>query len=251
MGTLSGKTILSTRPYQQDDKFKRLLVEKGAVVIDFPMIKTECIELNPSELNVNDYQWIVFTSKNAISCFVSQLKKLDYPISELDKIKFAVVGEATAQELEIQTGCRPFIHPSRNSKELAEALMKNIHSKDAVLLVLGELADSKLEAGLSRKASIKRVNIYKTIDLEYDNHPAIDILKKGEFDLIVFTSPSGYRNFLHFAERIQLKNHKAACIGATTAAELSSHGQEVLICSQKPEAVFFVKEIEDYFIKLQ
>ena len=46
MSGLENKIIISTRPLSTDDSIKRNLIEKGARVLDFPMIEICPIELN-------------------------------------------------------------------------------------------------------------------------------------------------------------------------------------------------------------
>ena len=79
MNTLINKIIISTRPLVEDDQIKSHLEAKGAQVLDFPMIRTECVEFSEKIKAVfaalNDYEWIVFTSKNGVICFYDLLNQ--------------------------------------------------------------------------------------------------------------------------------------------------------------------------------
>jgi uroporphyrinogen-III synthase len=103
MNTLTGKIIISTRPLTEDDLIKSHLVAKGAQVLDLPMIRTECVELSETIKTVftglNDYEWIVFTSKNGVICFYDLLSKAGVEANILSTKKIAVMGKATGDEV--------------------------------------------------------------------------------------------------------------------------------------------------------
>ncbi|MDD3078481.1 MAG: uroporphyrinogen-III synthase [Paludibacter sp.] len=245
------KKIISTRPLAEDDKIKNLLESKGAFVIDFPMIQTKCIQETDELLSVlkkiNNYNWIIFTSKNGALCLYQLLQKNGFSYEIIGSKKFAVIGKATAEKVQKLFGKPAFISSGRNAEDLLLEIRSEIHPTDKALLVLGELADNKLEAGLQEHCSVTRINTYQTCTIEQSGHPAVDKIIHNDYDLILFTSPSGFRNFHKIMLTHNIKEIKAACIGTTTEAEMQKFGFKPVVVSPKSDAESFVNEIEKYF----
>ena len=130
-------------------------------------------------------------------------------------------------------------------------IKREIQPTDKVLLALGELAEDKLQTGLDGICLAERINVYKTIDLEYTTTEIIDRIKDDKYDIILFTSPSGFRNFY----KIMLENKVAttfrmACIGTTTENEMLKNNCQPLVVSPKSDAESFANAIEKYLIQL-
>jgi len=133
---------------------------------------------------------------------------------------------------------------------LKELKNNRIKTGDSVLLILGELADNTLENGLAGLATIQRLNVYKTIETVSYSETIVEMIREDNYNMIIFTSPSGYRNFSRIMNENNIhKNYRIACIGKTTHKEVLNHGQKPLLVSSKPNAENFVTEIEAYFLK--
>lgn len=251
MSTLTGKIIISTRPLTEDDSIKNHLTAKGACVLDFPMIKTCGVELTAEQTlmlrAINDYEWIVFTSKNGVIHFYKQLNILNIDEQVIATTKIAVIGKSTGEEVLKHNKSPYLISSGKTSEDLLAEIQKEIKPCDKVLLALGELAEDKLEKGLIHSCIVHRINIYKTIELEYTSNDIIDRIRDDRYQMILFTSPSGFRNF----NRIMLANNirsniRAACIGKTTEMELLKNNCSPLVVSPKSDAESFANEIEKH-----
>ncbi len=251
MSKLTGKIIISTRPLTEDDSIKSQLTAKGACVLDLPMIKTSGVELTVEQESmlraINDYEWIVFTSKNGVIYFYKQLAALNIDEKVIAGKKIAVIGKSTGDEVQKHKVNTLLISLGRTSEDLLVEICKEIKPTDKILLALGELAEDKLEKGLSNNCIVHRINIYKTIDLEYTSNEIIDRIRDDNYLIILFTSPSGFRNF----NKIMLANDittqvRAACIGTTTEMELLKNNCRPLVVSPKSDAESFANEIEKY-----
>jgi uroporphyrinogen-III synthase len=245
--SLENKIIISTRPLSDDDTIKKSLSEKGALVLDFPMIKIVINALN-TEIqtvftNINTFEWLLFTSKNGVDCFFKILKHVE----TVSLPKIAVIGKTTANEVR-KNGFEPeLISSGSTSEDFIRELTTKLSSDDSVLLIQGELADTKFENNLT---SAKRLNIYKTIDTEEHSIDIIKRIKANNYDMLVFTSPSGFRNFVKIMNKNNCNaNYKIACIGKTTEKEVLQQGYTPLIVSAKSSGSFFTDEIERYFTK--
>jgi uroporphyrinogen-III synthase len=253
MNTLSNKIIISTRPLIEDDLIKNHLTAKGAQVLDFPMIRTECVELSENIKAVltelNDFEWIVFTSKNGVSCFYDLLNNAGGDAAILSSKKIAVMGKATGDEVVRRGGNAHLISSGRTAEDLLVEIKREIRPADKVLLALGELAEDKLETGLKGICHAERINVYKTIELEYTSNEITGRIKDDKYDIILFTSPSGFRNFykIMLANKIS-SNFRMACIGTTTEKEMLKNNCQPLIVSPKSDAESFANEIEKYLV---
>ncbi len=251
MKTLENKTIISTRPISDNDSIKTALIEKGAIVFDFPMIKIVINDLNAeirtALANINTFSWLLFTSKNGVDSFFKNVRNYSENI-EINSTKIAVIGEATANEV-IKNGVKvDFISSGNTSNDFITELKQKISSEDKILIIQGELADKKLETELAEISRVTRLNMYKTVDNEMFSENIINRIKREEYDLLIFTSPSGFRNF---AKTMKLNNcssnFKIACIGKTTENTVLELGYTPLIVSKKTGGDFFAQEIENYF----
>ena len=92
------KTILVTKGKVEAGKHFGSLMNEGAQLIYFPTIKIQhisnSIELNQSLEQFEKYDWIVFTSSNAVESFVTIKKARNL---DLSRVKVAVVGSETAE----------------------------------------------------------------------------------------------------------------------------------------------------------
>src|ERR1035441_5490100 len=72
----------------------------GAVVLLFPAVNfsepTETKELDQSIHSLNEFDWILFTSANAVRFFAGRCRKLGVEPSHDVKFRCAAVGPATA-----------------------------------------------------------------------------------------------------------------------------------------------------------
>lgn len=252
MSSLFDKVIISTRPLTKNDSIKNQLFAKGAVVLDFPMIKICAadltIEIKDSLQQITTYQWIVFTSKNGVDYFFQFLNRLNIKTDDLSSIKIAVLGKKTSEEV-LKNNCRPYLISSGNtSADLLSELADKIKPTEKVLLALGELAENTLEKGLFNPGKINRINVYKTIKPDIISTEIIEKIKKDNYDIILFTSPSG----VHYFYKIMIDNKmvvdlRTACIGKTTERAILQNNCKPLVVSQKSNAESLVKELETFF----
>src|ERR1051325_10573060 len=96
------KRILITRPRLHAEEFANKLHEAGFEPIYFPVIEIKPVEKNlaleRALSKLNCYEWIVFTSANAVEVvfnhYASCIKE------EKREVKFATIGPKTAEALQ-------------------------------------------------------------------------------------------------------------------------------------------------------
>ena len=93
---LHGKTILITRAASQSEELRAGLEAAGARVIECPAIEIvpveDWTEVDRAASNLPNYDWLIFTSSNAVELFMRRLQALGLTCST----PIAVVGAGTA-----------------------------------------------------------------------------------------------------------------------------------------------------------
>src|ERR1019366_7335653 len=137
---LFGKRVVVTRRAKQAGSFAARLTELGADVLEVPTIKlthpTERDAIIDCLLELNSYDWFVFTSANGVTAFFDMFFKRFQDLREIGGARIAAVGPATAaklRELHLQVDLQPeeFI-----GKKIAAAFKKyqNIENVKMCLL---------------------------------------------------------------------------------------------------------------------
>jgi uroporphyrinogen-III synthase len=256
MKSLENKVIISTRPLSADDSMHDHLIGKGATVIEFPMI--EIVKANivnnieEALSNIKAFNWIVFTSKNGVNYFFDILEKLTGNKTIPTSVKIASIGFVTTRELE-KNGTLPyFVSKGCTSTDLLKELsIGNIKPGSNILLPLGNLANDTLEKGFSSFANATRIDVYKTIETKTVSPEIIERIKKDNYDLIIFTSPSGFINFTRIMKENECAHKfRMACIGSTTEKEILQNGFKPLLVSTKSDGISFAQEIENYYLNI-
>jgi uroporphyrinogen III methyltransferase/synthase len=183
---LTGKTIVITRASGQAGELRTQLETVGARVIECPTIQIvppkSWRPVDEAIKNLNSYQWLLFTSANAIDQFMSRLKgaRITIPI--------AVVGSATAGRL-LDYGLRAARIPKDFRAEGLLEIFPEILVGTRILFPRAEVAREILPDELRRRgATLDVVVVYRTVKAEGGN--LREILESEDVDCVVFTSPS-------------------------------------------------------------
>ncbi|MBM2814605.1 MAG: hydroxymethylbilane synthase [Ignavibacteria bacterium] len=255
MSNLSGRTIISTKPLSDEDYMKDYFISRSANYLWMPLI--EILPSRESEnikyifQNLENFDWVLFTSKNGVEYFFRYFHSLQHNNKFPEKIKLAAIGDRTALELQ-KFGFTPdFISNGTTSKEfLRNIIIKYDLNGKKILLALGELAKNTLEAGLQGIAEVTRINVYRTVPIENYSKEIIHKIKSDNYDIIIFTSPSGFEHFLDIAKIEGIgREIKFACIGTTTCESALNQGYKPLLVSSKPDGLIFAQEIEELLLK--
>jgi len=227
---LFGKRILVTRPKDQSMELVERLEAMGAEAIEAPMIRILPPEddgpLEEACARAGDFDWIIFSSANAVDAFIGRLLAGPADLRALGGVKLCGVGPGTAEHL-TRLGLKVDLVPSEYR---AEAVLRALSDSGGVrgLKVLLPHADigRELIADELRKqgADVTEIVAYRTIAVEADREGEPDIyrmLLERSVDVVTFTSASAVRNFVRIlgAEPAAdlLAATVVACIGPVTA----------------------------------
>ncbi|MFZ0885437.1 MAG: uroporphyrinogen-III synthase [Candidatus Acidiferrales bacterium] len=256
-GPLAGKRIVVTRAPEQASELIRALEALGADVLLLPTVSFASAE-NPAELDaafarLADFDWILFTSQNAVRFFCRRWMELGRERAQLASVRgnVAAVGSATARALAAEGMKVDYVAQTQTGESLAVELRDSVQGKQ-VLLPRSDRVDDRLPAALREAgASVHEVTAYRTLRPETLNSEILKHVCRAEMDAIVFASPSAFHNlgaFIPQADLAALSNQiQFAAIGSTTARALREAGARVAIEANDSSSVGLADAIAKYY----
>ena len=196
-----GQRIVVTRAREQASELSRLLLERGAEVLEIPTIKIappdNLEDLKDALIGLHEYDWIVFTSPNGVAAFFGYFFKGFQDLRDIGGVRVAAVGPATAakiRELHLGVDVMP-------EEYVASKIVQALTSFESVenlriLLMRAEVANRDLPQQLEELGAIvDDVACYKTVPETEDSHGAGARLLESGADWITFTSGSTVEHF--------------------------------------------------------
>jgi uroporphyrinogen-III synthase len=234
MASLDGRRIVVTRRKGQASSLVDRLRELGATVVEVPAIEiAPPADLGPLDAAVgalDQYDWIVVTSTNAVGALLARLTVLGlYPRLGGRRTKLASVGPVTTAALRASfPEDRVALEPERDFR--AEGLLAVFAERDLVgmrvLVPSSTLVREELPEGLRRQGvQVEVVVAYATIEPSGLDAVVAGCLDEG-FDLALFASPSAVEAFARAAGD-RATGLPVAVIGPTTEAAARAHGLDV------------------------
>ena len=163
--------------------------------------------LTDAVANVDKYDWLVFTSTNAVDAFVSALPG-SWPV----RPKVAAVGSATTHAIDEAGGVVDLVPDEAVGVELAKAFPSG---SGRVLIPQAADAGTDVAEGLGHMGwNVDAVVAYRKVIAAVDESVRN---AAAEADAVLFSSPSTVRNFVKQMSGLKLPPI-AICIGPTTAA---------------------------------
>ena|SRR5579883_2053732 len=236
---LSGKTVVITRAASQSAELRSALEDLGARVIECPTIHivppTSWRPVDDAIRRLATYNWLLFTSANAIEQFMDRMGQ------RRPSIPIAVVGSATGKKLE-EWGLKASLVPKDFRAEgLLEAFPENLVGT-RILFPRAEVARELLPDELRRRgATVDIVTVYRTVKALSGGIG--EILETERVDCIVFTSPSTIPEDLHMLPT----GTALAVIGPVTREAAQLLGLKPDIVPVESTAQGLIAAIEKYF----
>jgi uroporphyrinogen-III synthase len=236
---LRGRRIVVTRAREQAGDLIRALEDHGAETVLAPVIRIQPLEnlgtLRAAVTGLSAYQWVVFTSQNAVQIVLDRLIAWGITPRVFSSTAIAAIGTATAEALR-QRGLIPALVPDEFVAEaLAEALVQRSGGTlegARVLIPSAEDARDALADGLRRHgATVESLAVYRTVPAQTDLRGLARDIAAGRIDAVTFTSSSTVRCFVDLigAEVATAGGFIAATIGPITGGTARELGlQEVI-----------------------
>lgn len=237
--SLAGRRILVTRRAEQSSSLITGLRSLGAEVIEVPLIEVappaDVGPLDAALRSLDRYDWIVFTSANAVRSVADRVRLLGrvprFP-------RGASVGPATTEATdEHLPACAIELEPLADFR--AEGLLATFKDADVrgkkFLLPVSDKAREVLADGLAaRGGQVDRVVAYRTVAPADAGHKLAVALAAG-VDAVTFASPSAIENFVEAAPE-RGKGVRAAVIGPVTEAKARALGLDVIAVAEPSTA---------------
>ena len=254
---LKGKRVILTRAAEQSAEWVGALESRGAEVILLPAVRIAAPEtwslLDRELLRLHEFDWVLFTSRNAVRFVAERLGELDCALCEpgAHSPRVAAVGNATAEAVR-QKGWRvDCIAQNQTGESLARELHESLSGR-RVLLPRSDRADDRLPIALEKSgAKVREVVAYLTLAPASLDQAIADRLRCGDVDWIVFASPSAFHNLSHGMGAKELAALSARvhflAIGPTTAKALRDAGAHVEMEATVPDAEGVSTALCDYY----
>jgi len=237
MRRLDGLRIVVTRAAHQAEELAAPLRERGAEVLLLPAIAiappADPRALKQAAAHADQFDWIVFTSANAIRAFVAAL---GHAPGELHA-RIATVGSATRSAAE-NAGLAVSLTPE---KYIAEALVESFGEEELAgqrILIPGAAVtrDVVAPALRARGAIVDVIEAYRNVIPDGTAAGAWEVFREPFPDWVTFASPSAVENLARLVGAHRLARVKIASIGPVTSAAVRAQGLEVT-AEAKPQNV--------------
>ncbi len=251
---LFGQRIVVTRTRDQASRLSQQLLERGAEVLEIPTIKiappTELQDIADVLLELNSYDWIIFTSPNGVTTFFEYFFKAFDDMRDIGGVRIAAVGPATAaklQELHLRVDLMPDEYVA---SKIAKAFEKYESIDNLRILILrAEVANRELPKQLEEMGAIvDDIAVYKTIPETEDITGAAGRLDESGADWITFTSASTVENFHQRFKLPELVKKfprvKLASIGPETSKAIVALGLKPTVEAKEHTIEGLVKAVE-------
>lgn len=192
-GALNSRRVAITRDPKDNAAVRARLSSLGARLSEIALIDLVPVD-DPTTVdgylaNLENYDWVVFTSPNAVRFIAARIDAIGASIEELSNRRIAVIGPGTDRAVRA-LGFSPSLMPNVHDSEGLLSAMKPL-DPGTVFLPQSDLADELLERGLTRAGfAVTKVVAYRTVP----NRTAADrmgrLLEQGRIDALVLTSPS-------------------------------------------------------------
>jgi len=258
---LFSRRVMVTRTREQASELVYLLENQGAECTEFATISLtppdSWEEMDQALDQIETFDWLLFTSINAIDYFFQRLFEKDMDSRDLKGLKIAVVGTTTGEILK-KYGLKADLLPEVfTGKGLADSLLAQGHGKCRFLLPRAKKAAETLPKALTEAGgTVVIAPAYQNVRPQGRKKELQQELKENRPNVVTFTSSSTFTNFLYMLDTKDneelhqvLEGIKIAAIGPITAKTIEENGLKVDIMPSTYTIPAMAEAIQDYFSK--
>ncbi|EZH66858.1 hypothetical protein DH09_02645 [Bacillaceae bacterium JMAK1] len=211
-------TVIVTRS-QEDvgtDPLMRVLHHKGVDAVHIPLVMQRPLHVDVASIELERYDWIIFTSANAVRYFYEHYKAARVPSS----VKIATVGQKTSAAAK-RYDYPVFINPDQRftAESLYEMLEPRVKYGDRVLIPNSKQSRDLLQTKLTELGAVVDVHaFYETVPNADLTRDQLSMLNNPIYPL-VFTSPSAVKAYNAFSREKTNSKRQAFVIGPITKRE--------------------------------
>lgn len=200
---LFGRRVLVTRSREQAPELVELLELNGAEAIEAPVLRigppSDPGPLARAAASVRSFDWVVFTSTNAVAALVGQVLNDAHDLRALAGPRVCAVGPGTASRLD-RFGVSPDLEPEDHRAAGVVAALRdagNLQGARILLPTANVSGDTLAEDLRAAGAEVTEVPAYRAITVESDAH--LDLYRQfldRRIDAVTFTSANTVRAFV-------------------------------------------------------
>jgi len=238
---LFGRRVLVTRSREQAPELVDLLELNGAEAIEAPVLRisppADVAALEREAARVRGYDWLVFTSTNAVASFVAHVFGQSRDLRSLAGPLICAVGPGTASRLQ-RFGIVPDVEPDdhRPAGVVAAMAAQGVLNGSRVLLPVSDLpGDSLAEDLRASGADVTLVQAYRLTTAEGDRH--LDLYKQlleRQIDAVTFTTANTVRAFVDIYGAEQTPDLLSGTVVATIGPAAADAAARAGIAVQVP-----------------
>ncbi len=231
MTRLGEHAVLVTRSREQAPELTVAIQAAGLIAIHFPLIALReptdegtISAITAAIQQMEQYDWILFTSVNGVHYFMQHLKRLQIDLRS-SRARVVAVGPKTAEIL-LEYGCVAKRPPSFYQAEgLLDAIRDELIPGQKVLIPTSNLARDYLQEQMTLLGlEVTRITVYVNQLQQEDGEKLVSLFQSKEIDSVTLTSPSTVRNLFAVLEYMGVDDPLALldgisffCIGHKTA----------------------------------
>jgi uroporphyrinogen-III synthase len=256
ISALKGKRIVITRAAAQSEAIGKQLSALGALPVILPLVAFAEPEdfalLDEAIAQVEHFDWLIFTSGQAVRAFVGRSKQLNGSLERRgSKVQIATVGPVSAEAVRQARLPVEYVSNIHNGVALAQELGERLQGR-TVLLPRSDRANPDLPAALrAHGADVTEVEAYRTLQPSEVDKLNLGRISAGEADAILFFSPSAVQHYAELAGAEQLRKLQdrvvITAVGPVTANALREAGVERMVAAVDTTATSVIQTLEQHF----
>ncbi len=241
---LNGKIVAVTREEGEGEGIYQMLLEKGAVPVYFPTIKTVDLQGKKSDIRpatLKKYDIIIITSRRGASML------LKYVNAAAIKARIVAIGRETKRYLQEKGTTVDYMPESSYSNNIISGLT-DIKGKKILIINSAKATNKLLEELINKGGKVDRITPY-TITKPNISKTRKKAIIGYKFDFVTFASPSAVEGFISILGKRNagqiLANSKVVCIGDTTSKKCADEEITVHMVSEEHTLSGIVSCIEN------
>jgi uroporphyrinogen-III synthase len=196
------------------------------------------------------FDWLVFTSANGVEFVSRRMGALGVRPEQLTALNVAAVGEATAAAV-VRAGLNlTLVAEAATGDALAASLCQQLRPRARVLYPKSAIGREAFPNALEAAGfDVRAIDAYRTVPEPDVDLRVLEQVRRGEIDMITFSSPSSVRNFLDLVgqECAVKRGIPVICAGPVTAQAARDAGLLVVAVSDAPDALSMAEAIATYW----
>lgn len=234
---LFGEKILITRPENRGFRLQEQLKALGAEVLSVPTIRTTPVrdkaELQTIQTEIehlNQYQVLAFTSPYGVECFFTLLMKYGKDIRAVSHMKFAAIGQGTADTL-LHKGIRAdYIPEQYDGISLGRLLAETLKDRTKILFARSSIGSPEILQEIDKNPALSYTDlpVYHTGFMTEHAESLRAFMRDNSITRVIFTSSSTVEGFHKLLGAYPYQTVNAVCIGRKTTETAETLGMQTI-----------------------